>query len=200
MKTILLVTDGIFHPTWLGRMTLHRALKHLEGFSFVHISSLEQLPVDLSRYAALVLHFHHKTISSTALKQLDQFVQGGGGLLAIHGATASFKKSLTYHRVLGGRFIGHGPVENFEVRRKKENIFSDIDDFFVKDELYIHALEPEIEVHFTATCDGREIPVVWTCQHGKGRVCYSVPGHTTSTMQHPIYLRLLQQGLLWVTE
>jgi len=198
MKKILLVTDGIFHPTWFGRMALHRALKQLNDYSFVHISSLEKLPTDLSSFSALVLHYHHKTISNTAVEKLGQFVKGGGGILAIHAATASFKETLPYFKILGGRFIGHGAVESFEVKKTRDDIFSGIESFTVKDELYIHELEPDIEVHFTAKYEGRVLPVVWTYRYEKGKVCYSVPGHTTKSMQHRSYQELLRRGLLWV--
>jgi type 1 glutamine amidotransferase len=197
-KKVLLVTDGIFHPTMLGRVALHESLKQLKDFSFAHISSLEKLPNDLASYSALVLHYHHKKISDSALGKLEGFVKNGGGILAIHAATASFKEKLPYFKILGGRFIGHGKVEPFEVTKVSDDIFSDIENFIVKDELYIHELEPDIEVHFTTKHEGKNIPVVWTYQYGKGKVCYAVPGHTTGTMQNKTYQQLLQRGLIWV--
>jgi uncharacterized protein len=207
-KKFLLVTDGFFHPTYLGRLALHQALRsHLpaaeglwvrEKFSFKHVSSLEKLPSNLETFSALVLHFHHKTISDRALKKLDMFVKNGGGILAIHAATASFKETLPYFEILGGRFIGHGPVEGFDVTKVRDDIFGGIDNFIVKDELYIHESQPDIEVHFTAKHAGKDIPVVWTYQYGKGKVCYAVPGHTTKTMQNKTYQQVLKRGLEWV--
>ena len=200
MKKILLVTDGIFHPTLLGRLALHEALKQLDDFSFAHVSSLEKLPSDLDSFSALVLHYHHSTVSDSALGQLDTFVKNGGGILAIHAATASFKETMPYFKILGGRFIGHGKVEDFEIQRVRDDIFGGVENFIVKDELYIHELEPSIEVHFTAKLEGKDIPVVWTYRYGKGKVCYAVPGHTTKSMQNRTYQQLLQRGLIWVTE
>ena len=200
MKKVLLVTDGIFHPTLLGRLALHNSLKRLDGFSFKHVSSLEKLPAELKTFSAMVLHYHHNTISEKALGQLDNFVKNGGGILAIHAATASFKETMPYFKILGGRFIGHGAVEDFEVQRIRDDIFGDVKNFVVKDELYIHELEPDIEVHFTAKLVGKDIPVVWTYRYGSGKVCYAVPGHTTGSMRNKTYQRLLQRGLLWVIE
>jgi len=200
MKKVLLITDGIFHPKLLGRLVVHDALKRLDDFSFTHTSSLERLPSDLDSFSALVLLYHHKNISTTALGKMDEFAQNGGGILAIHAATASFRETMPYFRILGGRFIGHGKVENFEVRRIRDDIFGDIDNFIVKDELYIHELEPGIEVHFTAKLEGKDIPVVWTYRYGKGKVCYAVPGHTTGSMRNETYQQVLKRGLMWVTE
>jgi type 1 glutamine amidotransferase len=197
MKKILLVTDGIVHPPLLGRMVLHKTLKRLDGASFVHVSSLEKLSFDLSSFSALVLHYHHKTITDATLKRLQDFVSRGGGILAIHAATASFKETLPYFEILGGRFIGHGPVEEFEVRRVSDSIFGGMDHFVVRDELYIHELQPGIEVHFAAKHNGEDVPVIWTHRFGNGNVCYAVPGHTTGSMRNTTYQKILQRGLRW---
>jgi len=181
-------------------MTFHRILAQLDDFSFAHVSSLENLPRDLNSYAALVLHYHHKSISIAALARLDTFVKSRGGILAIHAATASFKEGLAYFEILGGRFTGHGPVEQFEVRRVRDDLFSGLDEFVVRDELYIHELQPGIEVHFTATHADRVVPVVWIYRYGAGKVCYAVSGHTTASMRNRRYQRILQRGLEWITE
>ena len=211
MKKVLLVTDGIFHPTYFGQLALHKALNSPlpisgEGsdvradFSFEHVSSVNKLPSELESFSALILHFHHKSISDSALMQLDSFAKNGGGILAIHAATASFKKSVLYFKILGGRFIGHGKVERFKVEKVRDDIFNGIESFVVKDELYMHELEPSIEVHFTAKHEGRDIPVVWTYRYDNGKVCYAVPGHTTGTMYNETYQQVLRRGLEWVAE
>jgi type 1 glutamine amidotransferase len=211
MKKILLVTAGLFHPPLWGRLALHKVLASpfpkLGGgtgtradFTFSHVFSLEKLPTTLSSFSALVLHFHHKTISDSALKKLDDFVHKGGGILAIHAATESYKQTLPYFKILGGRFIGHGKVERFKVERAKDNVFTGIGDFVVRDEIYLHELEPGIEVHFITKYEGRNIPIVWTYRYGRGKICYAVPGHVSSTMNNPMYRRILQRGLAWVIE
>lgn len=192
---ILLVTDGFFHPPVLGRITLHNILRQMDGFSFNHTRSLEHLPQDLDRFSALVLHYHHKAISPAALARLEGFVKGGGGILAIHAATASFMQAELYFEILGGRFTGHGPVEAFEVLSQKGKIFGGIEGFSVKDELYVHELHPGIQVHFTARYAGQAHPMVWTRRYGEGKVCYACPGHTSETMSNPVYQRVLRRGL-----
>lgn len=200
MKKVLLVTDGFFHPTFLGRLVLHQALKQLNGFSFKHISSLERLPSGLETFSALVLHYHHKTLSELAFTKLKTYVLQGGGILAVHAATASFMEALPYFEILGGRFIGHGPIERFIVEKLKDNVFAGIGDFSVTDELYIHELSPDIDVHFTARHEGKNVPIVWTHRFGQGKVCYAVPGHTTESMWNRTYQELLKRGLVWVSE
>jgi len=197
--TVLLVTAGIFHPPLLGRLVLHGVLRKMPGFAFEHVNSLEKLPPNLAQFSALVLHYHHKTISPAALDRLDRFVRDGGGILAIHAATASFKETMPYFDILGGRFTGHGQVEQFAARRLKDEIFGGLGDFIVKDELYIHELNPGIEVHFAAKHEGKDVPVVWTYRYARGRVCYTEPGHTSRTMGNPGYQAVLRRGLEWVS-
>lgn len=197
-RKVLLVTDGLFHPPLWGRLMLHRALGRMPGYVFTHARSLQNLPADLGVFSALVLHFHHKTITPAALGRLESFVREGGGILAIHAATASFKETLPYFDILGGRFIGHGPVTRMEITQAREDIFGPLGGFSVRDELYVHELRPGLTVHFTATLDGQDIPVVWTRQYGRGRVCYAVPGHTSESMSNPVYQQVLQRGLAWV--
>ncbi len=199
MKNILLITDGIIHPPLPGRLILQRVLRHMDGFACKQIRSLEGMPDDVDQFAALVLHFHHKTISERALAKLEGYVQNGGGILAIHAATASFKKTQAYFDILGGRFSSHGKVENFEVHKQTNTIFGGIGDFVVLDELYLHVLDPGIEVHFTAKNEGKEVPVVWTYRYGQGKVCYTGPGHVSRTMQNPFYQAILWRALEWVT-
>ncbi len=195
---VLLVTDGFFHPPLLGRLTLDDTLRKMHGFSFDHVNSLEKTPSHLEIYSALVLYFHHKSISPMALSKLERFVQSGGGILAIHAATASFKETLPYFDILGGRFIGHGKVGKIEVINQNSQIFSGIPNFSIRDELYIHEVNDQVLVHFSAKLETKEIPIVWTQLYGKGKVCYALPGHMTGSMHNPTYKKVLQRALAWV--
>ncbi len=135
------------------------------------------------------------------MARLDEYVKNGGGILGIHSATASFKLNpANYFDILGGRFIGHGKVEAFEVKNQNSEVFRGIPNFEVRDELYLHELNNKIEVHFTTRHEGEDVPVVWTHLHGKGKVCYCGPGHTSGSMKNKNYQRILQRGLEWVTE
>ncbi len=199
MKRVVLVTDGLFHPPFRARKALHRTLAALETYEFTHIRSLEHLPDRMEIYSAVVLYFHHKAITEESLTKLDAYISSGGGLLGVHSATASFKKANHYFEILGGKFIGHGPVEKFCIQPiGRAPVFQNIPSFEVKDELYIHETQPGNEVHFISTYQGEEIPVVWTRMYNQGRICYAGLGHRTQTMKAAAFQTILQQGLSWV--
>jgi type 1 glutamine amidotransferase len=103
--------------------------------------------------------------------------------------------------VLGGCFAGHGPVESFEIRPTLDDgLFGGIGPFVVEDELYIHDLQPDIQVHFAAQYEEKPQPMVWTRAVGAGRVCTVSPGHRTATMKQREIQEILRRGLIWVVQ
>ena len=198
---ILLVSDGLFHPSLPCRFYLRRALATLPGYRFTRASSLEVLPrLSLDPIGALVLYVHHDTLSAAALKSLDAYLERGGGLLALHSASASYKEEPRFYEILGGRFVNHGPVEEFAVQPSSDDeIFRNTPAFSVRDELYRHEYDPENRIHFYTEVGGEREPVVWVRRWGRGRVCYCALGHTVGAVRHPQTRQILQQGLAWAS-
>jgi type 1 glutamine amidotransferase len=135
------------------------------------------------------------------VENLDRFVTSGGGLLALHSATASFKKDGAFAALLGGRFEGHSPVRGFTLRAASDagEEFRAIPEIPLRDEIYQHACGNDIQVRFTAEYQNRTYPMAWTRSHGRGRVFYFAPGHKAATWDHPEVIRLLAAALDWVT-
>lgn len=163
---ILLVSDGIVHPSLLARFWLRRGLSsppvpgaiNLPRYGFHRVASLEALPRvwRLDSFPAIVLYVHHRTLSPSALEHLESFLQAGGGLLALHSASASFKEEPRYDDLLGGRFVHHGPVETFVVQPagSDDEVFGGIPSFSVRDELYRHEYDAANRVHFYTQVGG----------------------------------------------
>jgi uncharacterized protein len=199
VKRVLLVTKGPTHPEYSARRALVHSLQQMDNLSFTEVPSLDRLPKDFVDYDAMVLYFHDNQISKEALSSFERYVSEGGGVLAVHSATASFMAEEVYFNILGGRFNEHGPISRFEIFPVSDSdVFKGIPSFSVEDELYLHEINAEITVHFTAKNDNDPVPVVWTKRYGNGRVCYASPGHRHETMCHPEYQTLLMQGLQWV--
>ena len=205
LKKVLLVSAGLVHPPYRGRSLLKQTLTEMPGYAFDEVASLAEAAAQpMTDYEALVLYYHHRNdaLTDRELAAFRGFVEDGGGVLAVHSATASYKRTPAYFEILGGRFIGHGPVQPIEIRPASANdpIFGGIPAFTVKDELYLHALQPDIRVHFDAMHEGKPAPMVWTKGHGKGRVCYLCPGHRSASMGHPMVQEIVRRGLQWVAE
>lgn len=197
---VLLVSDGLVHPSLPGRFLLRRALMALPGYQFQRVSSLEALPrLPPGAFRAIVLYVHHTTLSPAALEALEGFLHAGGGLLAVHSASASFREEPRYMHILGGQFVDHGPVEEFVVQPAlpQDEVFGPMTSFTVRDELYRHEYDAANRIHFHTTVGGEREPVIWTRRQGNGRVCYCALGHTLSVMRHRHVLQILQRGLVW---
>lgn len=184
-------------------MSLAWSLSALPGYRFHRTASLENLPDTVAEhYAAIVLYIHRQQISATALERLENFVGQGGGLLAVHSAAASFKREQRFTQLLGGRFVGHGPVQRFTVQPSLEQdpVFGRVREFQVQDELYRHEWDAGNRIHFFTSAAGSQAlePVVWTRQYQMGRVCYCSLGHRAAVLRHPAVSAILNRGLAWV--
>ncbi|HDP80619.1 MAG TPA: ThuA domain-containing protein [Spirochaetes bacterium] len=198
-KKLLVVSDGIIHPSIPARARFRKFLTGIAGVDCVFARSIEAVcALGEGGFDAVTVYLHRKVISDGALKALEDFVRGGGGFLPVHSASASFKTRDRYFDVVGGRFIGHGRIEPFSMRRVHDGIFNGIEDYTVRDELYLHEYDRTNTVHFVTDTDQGSEPQVWTRSYGKGRVCYYAPGHCAPTMKHPGTIEVLARGLRWV--
>jgi len=200
-KRLLVGSAGLVHPTGGGRRRLGGIIDGVDGIERTTVCRVEALKrLTGGRYDGAVLYFHRKHISEAALDALDRFVAGGGGVLAIHGASASFKKVPRYYDILGGRFVGHGRIEPYTVQRTAaaRPFFTVTQPFAVTDELYIHRYENDVTIHYaTETAAGPE-PVVWTRAHGKGRVCYISLGHVPAVLANRAVRRIISDALAYI--
>ena len=195
-KHILLISAGLVHPSILARK---RFFEIVSGVcTVVQTSSLEGACI-LRRgiFDAAVVYLHRQKISDEALSAMESFVAHGGGLLGVHSATASFKQSRGWFNLIGGRFLSHEKVIAFTSSSTGSEIFSP-ESFIVKDELYIHETRLGISVHYSTEIKGKAVPVVWTQNYGKGRVCYIEPGHVAASLEVPEVIKVIKEGLTWV--
>jgi type 1 glutamine amidotransferase len=202
VKSILLISAGIFHPPWLARLRLQRLFTALPGYSIRTAGSFERLAGDatLQSTQAIVVYLHRQRISPAALAAFDRYVSAGGGVLAVHSATASFKQNPHYFEILGGRFTGHDAIRPFQIEPvDRAGPFAGLSPFTVNDELYLHELQPGVQVQLSAQNAGEAVPVVWTYRYGAGKVCTCSPGHRAATLSHLDYRRVLERGLEWVS-
>lgn len=54
-----------------------------------------------------------------------------------------------------------------------------------------------IEVLASTGLEGKEWPMMWTFQAGKGRVFASIPSHYTWTLDDPLFRLLLLRSIAW---
>jgi type 1 glutamine amidotransferase len=171
-----------------------------------HLPKLAQ--VSRKDYDVLVFYTTGYKLGELEERALQQFVEEGGGIVALHGASASFSNSKVWLRLVGGSFAGHIPGTHklaIVIADDKHPITAGVGPFEIIDEEYKHTLPADLERHVLARF--RERPpasdpqanndILWTRQIGKGRVVYNALGHDKHAWTHPAWQKLTIQSIFW---
>jgi len=129
------------------------------------------------------------------------FVEGGGGFLNLHNSMGLYPPHGPYLDLVGGRYIGHGPLERFrvEVVDPAHPITRGVGAFFVADEQHTPPYD-EARVHLLLqnhSDDGKVAAAGWVREPGRGRLCHLANGHTLEALLHPMYQTLLRNAVRW---
>ena len=163
----------------------------------------------LQSYDAVVLNFGSARVqglSEQGKKNLTEYVQQGGGLVALHFASSSFQDWPEYEDLLGRAWrnptAGHGPRGKFTVDIKDSShpIIEGLKDFEIDDELYAK-LSGDADITVLAEAysswSSQVEPLVWVLELGEGRVVHNVLGHDLVARETPSYVTLLKRGVEW---
>lgn len=132
----------------------------------------------------MVVYVHRRRDAPMVVELAERYLARGGRVLALHAATASFRASERWARLLGGRFVGHGPVVEQTLRResdaggRREELPQRIR---LRDEAYRHELVGSLDVWYRWD-DGE--PAVWLVGDESPRVAYFAPGHRSRVWAH----------------
>lgn len=170
------------------------------GINVTYTNELQDLNDDnLRKYDGLIIYANHDSISPSQEKALQNFVEGGKGLIPLHSAAGCFKNSEWYVNAIGGQFKSHG-VGSFTGRilNPSHPVMKGIPEFTSWDETYVHQkLNPDITVLMERVEGNIHEPYTWTRNQGKGRIFYTAHGHNDSTWTNAGFLNLVSQGILW---
>lgn len=145
----------------------------------------------------LVLYTQGDTFDASQVESLTTWLRAGGALVGVHTATATNKTDDAYARLIGSRFIGHGPVFDFKVHvaDPEHPIVHRIQDYRITDELYLLQPFDDFHVLLDAWWQGRKQPIAYTKSEGKGRVVYLANGHDPRALSHPTVQQLLSRAV-----
>lgn len=159
-------------------------------------------------FDVLVLHFRDaKPLPRAAdiCQSLTRLVRDGKGLVLIHGATGAFPGRADYRSLAGrvwGPGYGHDPRGPFTVHivNREHPITRGLADFQADDELYFNlAGDRPVEVLAVTRSKktGKDEPVAFVFNFGRGRV-FSFPlGHDAKAIDMPGTAELLRRGCVW---
>ena len=210
MKKVLIVSGG-----WTGHKPYEFAdffekLYKDQDFEVVHSHTLDSFnDFDfLKSFDILMPNWTMGEISDEQEGNISEAIKSGVNLVGIHGGAGdAFRSCLTYQWILGGQFLGHPYVGEYEVRitQKDHPICLGISaSFTVNTEQYYMLTEPSIEVlaetRYIYEGQTMIMPVAWIKNWGQGRVFYSALGHEPSEYgKHPEMKQLLTQAIRFLT-
>jgi putative heme-binding domain-containing protein len=136
-------------------------------------------------------------------KDLDAFLERGGGLVFIHWAIEGRKDaSLLAERIglaanAAKLKYRHGPLEiAFAGKHPITQGFGKVR--FVDESYWNMVGDPgQVNVLGASMEDGQARPQLWTFEKGRGRVFVNILGHYTWTFDDPLYRILLLRGMAW---
>ena len=150
----------------------------------------------LALYDVLMVYANHLVIAPENERALLAWVEAGGGLFAVHSASACFPDSEIWGALVGARFESHGgEVFTQRVVDPEHPVTDGWTPFTCWDETYVHKEHRE---------GGRRVLTqredeawTWVRDQGKGRVIYTASGHDARAWSQPDFVDLLIRGTAW---
>ena len=220
---VLLLCDDYGHPGLVP--TEGTAMLAEKGFEFDVVSDAGDFSCDmLARYKVVLLaksdNVSQSDKSSWKTEAVQQafvdYVENGGGLLAVHSAVVSGKNDAVFDNLIGCRFISHPHEAPIMVQPVKPHpVTADVHMFCENDEQYrLEMITPDADVLIASysppqgdesmhdedpynNVRARICPAGYVRTQGKGRVCVIVPGHTHAVWKNPQFQKTLENALHW---
>jgi type 1 glutamine amidotransferase len=163
----------------------------------------------LAGYDVIVLHFmnwQQPAPGLAARENLTRRISEGTGLVLIHFACGAFQDWPEF-RNLAGRVwypkLTHDPHGLFhvDIADPEHPITQGMPPFDTTDELYSCLTGDRPPIHVIATArskvDGRDYPMAFVLEYGKGRVFHTVLGHDLAAITNPPVAKLIRRGCAW---
>jgi len=186
---------------------LEELLEKIGGFQVRREDNPAKL-LDLKREDFdVLLYYGGPKSDEVSDRVIEQFVDAGGGVVALHHASATGSKS--WSRLLGARFAGHPAITELTVliADDKHPITAGLKEFKITDEPYKHTIA-DVQRHVLARFKDRpgdkdpkaaqaNMDIVWTREVGKGKVVYCALGHGKAAWVNPAWQKLVVQAICW---
>ncbi|MGQ9609898.1 MAG: ThuA domain-containing protein [bacterium] len=203
MKKILLLINAQ-SPPYSDFANMFKSITETSGQFNVDVTVERSKLTDLSAYDGVVLYILGGNFTQEQERGLTSFVNGGGGILAVHASNALLGQYDDYMELIGSEFTGHDPLAPFEVIT--EGGFDDIlprlaGRFRVIDECFNFKPRTKDTLRYFQYGLWRlqRLPLSYVRDYGKGKVLYTALGHDNNTFRLAPFQDLMIKGLRYVT-
>jgi len=204
VKKVLLMLGGDHHEFERCGEILTAFLTDAAGYEVVATQDRGQFR-KLDGFDAVVLHTQGGKLTAAQERGLLAYVKQGGGLVGLHGATASFTGNDGYMEMIGMEFIDHGPRCDVTVEHSDdyEEIVPRVDKTWVQfDEIYTmkKRTDKRLRPFQYAWWEFERRVLGYTRPYGKGRVLYTGLGHSACGFRRPEFQDLVHKAIRYVTK
>jgi len=222
---VLLICDDYWHP---GKTAVEgiEPLKQ-NGFEFDIILNANDFSIDMLEKYPVVLMCKSDETSQTdkqpwkteeIQKAFVDYIEGGGGLVAVHSALVQGKNTKALDNLIGCHFFGHPnncpvTVQSVKPHPVTEGVaqFIEIDEHYM---IEITSSDADVLLASYSPQQGEEskrqeepyfnspsaiYPAGYVRTQGSGRVCVLTPGHLTAVWLNPQFQKLLSNALNWTS-
>ncbi len=135
------------------------------------------------------------------------WIASGKAFVGVHAATDTFPGFPPYIAMIGGQFLSHGAQVRVDLLVKDPDHPATkgmASPTSVKDEIYLIKNFDKAKTHTLVALDKQPnegtpgfFPLVWSREHGKGRVFYTALGHREDVLEADWFKKQLTSGILW---
>ncbi|MEJ7780804.1 MAG: ThuA domain-containing protein [Daejeonella sp.] len=152
----------------------------------------------------VVFFWKYAQFSEDNGKQLDSFLQRGGGAVYLHFAVDGTDNPQALANRIGLAWkkgtskFRHGFL-TLKFTGEEHPITTGFSETMFRDESYWNLVKgtKEINVLATANEDGSDRPMIWTATQGRGRIFVNILGHYNWTFDDPLFRILVLRGIAW---
>jgi putative membrane-bound dehydrogenase-like protein len=178
----------------------YRIFKEVCGNRGIHLTfeeRMDALSADaLANYDVLLIYANHPPLSPPHVAAVESFVEGGGGLVAVHFESSVIKQEQDdLAKLVGGRAeVLGGEIFTARVVEPQHALMKGYVPFATWDETRRHR---QLADDLTVLQRHGEEPWTWVRQQGKGRVFSTAHGHDERCWRHEGFHDLLERGIRW---
>jgi type 1 glutamine amidotransferase len=221
----LLICDDYWHP---GKIAIDGvAPLSKQGFQYDVIENARDFSPDmLSKYPVVLLSKCDETSQAdktpwkteAVQKAFADYVEGGGGLVAVHSAVFAGENTRILDELIGCKFISHPNAVPVSVQPVKPHPVTEGVGFFRETDEHYHinitAKDADILLASYSPAQGEESkyqedpyhnapaairPAGYVRTQGKGRICVLTPGHNLPVWLNLQFQKLLENALNWTS-
>lgn len=209
----VLIITGIDNPGHKWKQTapvLAEAIAADERLDVIITEKPGDLADDkLGEYDVIVLHFMDWEVPDPGLAartNLKRVIADGKGLVLVHFACGAFQEWPDFVELAGRvwepKMRAHDPHGKFTVKitDARHPVMKGLKEFETVDELYtcLTGKTPiEVLAEARSKVDGKDYPMAFVLNYGKGRVFHSVLGHDVQAFASPDVKRLFRNACAW---